>query len=95
MRAGSRACAYAAGAAIARGVRTYRVDPASRQLLRRDEATGASLPVIDGVAAMNAELREDGTIVRVTLRMAGAAVSSELMISFDVPMPNVTLGGGA
>ena len=35
------ACAYAAGAAIAQGeVRTYRVDTAARQLLRRDEATG-------------------------------------------------------
>ena len=48
VRAGSRACGYQPGAAVAQGeVRTYRVDPATRQLLRRDEATGLSVPVLD------------------------------------------------
>lgn len=87
--------AYPAGASIAEGeVRTYRVDPVARQLLRRDEATGSSLPVIDGVAAMAAEFRDNGSIVRVTLRMAGTA-ASDLVIAFDVAMPNLTLAGGA
>jgi Tfp pilus assembly protein FimT len=92
-RAGPRS-AYAAGASIAEGeVRTYRLDPIARQLLRRDEATGVSLPVIDGVAAMSAELRDDGSSVRVTLRLAGATASSDFVITFDVLMPNLT--GGA
>lgn len=94
-RAGAQS-AYSAGASIAEGeVRTYRVDPSARQLLRRDEATGASFPVIDGVAAMSAEVRDDGRIVRVTLRLAGVTASSDLAITFDVLMPNLSLSGGA
>lgn len=86
---------YPEGASIAEGeVRTYRVDPIARQLLRRDEATGTSVPVIDGVAAMSAEMREDGGIVRVTLRLTGASAASDLLIAFDVPAPNLTLAGG-
>ena len=51
-----RACAYAAGAAIAQGeVRTFRVDPVARQLLRRDEATGISVPISDNVADMSVD----------------------------------------
>jgi hypothetical protein len=85
---------YPAGAAIAEGeVRTYRVDPIAHQLRRRDEATGMSLPVVDGVSAMSAELREAGSLVRVTLRLAGAAPASDLVIVFDVPMPNLALAG--
>ena len=46
-------CGLDAGAALAEGeVRTYRVDAAARQLVRRDEATGSSAPLIDGVAAL-------------------------------------------
>jgi len=46
-------CALEAGSGIAEGsVRTYRVDAAARQLIRRDEATGSSAPVLDGVTAM-------------------------------------------
>jgi Tfp pilus assembly protein PilW len=93
LRAGPQS-SYFAGASIAEGeVRTYRVDPIARQLLRRDEATGTSLPVVDGIAAMSAELREAGGIVRITLRVAGA--TSDLVVAFDVPMPNVTLPRGA
>jgi prepilin-type N-terminal cleavage/methylation domain-containing protein len=95
LRAGPQ-FSYSAGASIAEGeVRTYRVDPIARQLLRRDEATGTSLPVIDGIAAMSAELHEEGGIVRVTLRLVGATTSSDLVVAFDVLMPNMTLAGGA
>ena len=46
-------CPLDPSSAIAEGeVRTYRVDTAARQLIRRDEATGPGAPVIDGVAAM-------------------------------------------
>ncbi len=49
-------CTYAAGAAVAQGqVRTYRVDPVARQLIRRDESTGLSLPVLDGVESMRVD----------------------------------------
>lgn len=48
-------CMLAPGSAVAQGeVRTYRVDPAARQLLRRDEITGSTAPLLDGVAAMTA-----------------------------------------
>jgi hypothetical protein len=48
-------CPLAAGSAIAQGeVRTYRVDPSVRHLIRRDEITGSSAPLLDGVAAMSA-----------------------------------------
>jgi type II secretory pathway pseudopilin PulG len=59
-------CALDPGAGIAEGsVRTYRVDGAARQLIRRDEATGSSAPVLDGVAAMTVTYYGDaaGTIV--------------------------------
>jgi Tfp pilus assembly protein FimT len=92
VRTGPRS-AYAAGASIAEGVvRTYRVDPIARQLVRRDEATGASVPVLDGVAAMSAAIREGGSVVRVTLRMGGVAGSPELVLAFDVATPNVASG---
>jgi Tfp pilus assembly protein PilW len=46
-------CTLDSGSAVAEGtVRTYRVDPVARQLIRRDEATGSSAPAIDGVGAM-------------------------------------------
>ena len=97
MRAGVRACAYDTGAAIAQGeVRTYRVDPATRQLLRRDEATGTTVPVLDNVTAMTVEYLDGGRRVRITLRLAAATPSPlmpDLDISYDVMPPNLQLGG--
>jgi len=53
-------CSLAAGSAIAIGeVRTYRVDPAARQLIRRDEITGSTAPLLDGVAAMTVTFYAD------------------------------------
>jgi hypothetical protein len=46
-------CVLGPGSAVAQGeVRTYRVDPVARQLIRRDEITGSVAPLLDGVAAM-------------------------------------------
>lgn len=54
-------CALDPGSPIAEGkVRTYRVDAAARQLIRRDEATGSSAPMLDGVAAMAVTYFADG-----------------------------------
>lgn len=93
VRAGARACTYAPGAAIAQGeVRTYRVDPGTRQLLRRDEATGSSVPVLDNVTAMNVEYLDAGRRVRVTLRLAVAAGGPpvpDLELSLDARPPNL------
>jgi prepilin-type N-terminal cleavage/methylation domain-containing protein len=53
-------CGYAPGAAIAQGeVLTYRVDPIAKQLLRRDEATGRNVPVLDSVASMQVDYYQD------------------------------------
>ena len=80
-------------AAVAQGeVRTYRVDPATRQLLRRDEATGATVPVLDNVTAMTVEYLDAGRLVRITLRLASATsdpLTPALDISFDVRPPNL------
>jgi prepilin-type N-terminal cleavage/methylation domain-containing protein len=93
VRAGSRACSYGQGAAIAQGeVRTYLVDAAARQLLRRDEATGFSAPVLDNVTAMRVEYLDGGRRVRVTLRVAAATTSSlvpDLELSCEVMPPNL------
>jgi prepilin-type N-terminal cleavage/methylation domain-containing protein len=90
---GTRSCEYAAGAAVAEGeVRTYRVDPVTRQLLRRDEATGLTLPVLDNIAAMTSELLDAGRRARVTLRVttsASAPMLADLVIAHDVAPPNV------
>jgi hypothetical protein len=89
----TRSCEYAAGAAVAEGeVRTYRVDPVTRQLLRRDEATGLTLPVLDNIAAMTSELLDAGRRARVTLRVttsASAPMLADLVIAHDVAPPNV------
>lgn len=46
-------CTLDQGSVIAEGdVRTYRLDPVNRQLVRRDEVTGSSAPMLDGVAAL-------------------------------------------
>jgi len=87
----ARACAYGAGAAIAQGeVRTFLVDPVARQLLRRDEATGISVPVADHVAAMSVDYPSDGRI-RVTLRFVPALLRQlpDLVVSLDARPPNL------
>jgi hypothetical protein len=84
IRAGSRACAYAIGAAVGQGeVRTYRVDTVAKQLLRRDEATGITVPVLDNVLAMTLAFLEDGRLVRIGLRLA-ASSSDPLIPAFDI-----------
>jgi len=53
-------CTLVTGSAVAQGdVRTYFVDAAARQLIRRDEITGSTTPVVDNVAAMTAEYFAD------------------------------------
>ena len=93
VRAGSRGCRYATGDAIAEGeVRTYRVDAGTRQLLRRDEATGASLPVLDNVAAMTIEYLDGGRRIRVTLRLGPATPDPrvpDFEVSCDTWPPNL------
>lgn len=95
VRAGSRGCGYAPGDAIAQGeVRTYRVDAATRQLLRRDEATGGSVPVLDHVAAMTVEYLDGGRRIRVTLRLAPATPDPrvpDFEVSCDVTPANLQL----
>jgi type II secretory pathway pseudopilin PulG len=93
IRAGSRGCEYSAGAAIGQGeVRTYRVDSVTKQLLRRDDATGLSVPVLDNVLAMTVAYLDEGKRVRITLRLA-AATSDPLVpafeISYDLMPPNL------
>ena len=53
-------CELDPASAVAQGeVRTYRVDPSTRQLVRRDETTGSSAPVLDGVASFAVEYFAD------------------------------------
>jgi hypothetical protein len=92
LRAATRSCAYAAGAAIAQGeVRTYRVDPVTRQLLRRDEATGLSVPLVDNVASMTLDLLDAGRQIRLALRLAPAVLLQvpDLVVTFDARPPNL------
>jgi prepilin-type N-terminal cleavage/methylation domain-containing protein len=92
LRAAARGCAYAAGAAIAQGeVRTYRVDAAERQLLRRDEGTGLAVPVVDHVAAMALEWLDDGRGVRMTLRFVPVLLLQvpDLVLSMEMRPPNL------
>ena len=57
---GPPGCALDAGSGVAEGVvRTYRVDPVAAQLLRRDEATGSTVPLLDGVASLAVALFAD------------------------------------
>ena len=88
----ARTCGYAAGAAIAQGeVRTFRVDAAARQLLRRDEATGVSVPIADNVAAMDVEYLDAGRRIRVTVRFAPALLRQvpDLQVVLDTRPPNL------
>jgi len=92
LRPAIRTCAYPAGAAIAHGeVRTYRVDPAARQLIRRDEATGLSIPVVDNVAGMSVECLDGGARVRLALRFVPAVALGvpDLVVSLEARPPNL------
>lgn len=89
---GPRTCSYAAGAAIAQGeVRTFFVDPAARQLLRRDDATGVAVPIADHVAAMAVEYLDAGRRIRVTLRFVPALLRQvpDLTVVLDARPPNL------
>src|SRR4051794_24168252 len=91
LRPSARTCGYGAGASIAEGeVRTYRVDPSSRQLLRRDEATGATLPVLDNVASMAIAWLDGGRRVRLTLRFMPAILVQlpDLVVTLESTPPN-------
>jgi len=94
VRPAIRGCAYAAGTSIGRGeVRTYRVDPAARQLLRRDEATGSTLPVLENVAAMTIERLDAGRRVRIALRFVSALLQvPDFVVTLDMSPPNVPGG---
>lgn len=84
IRPATRMCPYDAGASVAQGeVRTYRVDPVSRQLLRRDEATGISVPILDNVSGLSVEYLEASARARVTLRVT-AAVANPLVPDLEV-----------
>jgi prepilin-type N-terminal cleavage/methylation domain-containing protein len=92
LRPATRTCAYAARAAIAQGeVRTYRVDAAARQLVRRDEATGLSVPLIDSVTAMTVEFLAAGRQIRIALRLAPTLLLQvpDLAVTFEARPPNL------
>ncbi len=95
LRAATRGCAYTAGASVALGeVRTYRVDAASRQLLRRDEATGVSVPIVDSVDGLTTEYLDGGRRIRLTMRFVPAVSSraSDLVMALDVRPVNLQEG---
>jgi len=91
LRPAARTCGYGPGASIAEGeVRTYRVDTATRQLLRRDEATGSTLPVLDNVASMGVSWFDSGRRVRLTLRFMPAILVQvpDLVVTLESTPPN-------
>lgn len=95
LRPAVRTCSYAPGASIAQGeVRTYRVDTATRQLLRRDEATGLTLPVLDNVASMDTAWLDSGRRLRLTLRFMPAILVQlpDLVVTLESTPPNVRGG---
>jgi len=66
-------CALQPGSAIAEGaVRTFRVDPVARQLIRRDEITGSSAPLLDGVEAMTTTYYGDSAGTEIITGVADA-----------------------
>jgi len=91
LRPAIRGCAFGAGAPIAAGeVRTFFVDPSTRQLLRRDEATGSIQPVVDNVAAMDLVIDDGGRHVRVSLRFVSlVARVPDFTFAFDTAPPNL------
>lgn len=91
LRPGVRGCSYGPGASLAEGeVRTYRVDAATRQLLRRDEATGSTQPVLDNVAAMDVAFLDAGRRVRLTFRFMPAILVQvpDLVVTLESTPPN-------
>jgi prepilin-type N-terminal cleavage/methylation domain-containing protein len=91
LRPAVRTCSYGPGASIAQGeVRTYRVDTATHQLLRRDEATGLTLPVLDNVASMDIAWLDSGRRVRLTLRVMPAVLVQlpDLVVTLESTAPN-------
>jgi hypothetical protein len=71
-------------------VRTYRVDAPGRQLLRRDEATGGSIPVIDGVTSMRIEYLDSGRRLRLEMRLAASLPQArDLVVTLDARPPNL------
>jgi hypothetical protein len=95
LRAGSRRCDYARGAAFAQAeVRTYRVERPARRLVRRDEATGLTVPVVDGIRSMSVEYLDGGRRARIVLRVTSAAdppAGPDLSVTFDVLAGNLWL----
>jgi Tfp pilus assembly protein FimT len=92
LAAAVRTCGYAAGAAIAQGeVWTFHVDAAARQLLRRDDATGISVPICDTVANMTAESLDGGRRIRVRLRLVPVLLRQipDLDVVLDARPPNL------
>jgi Tfp pilus assembly protein PilV len=91
LRPATRACAFGGGAAIAAGeARTYFVDTSAKQLLRRDEATGTTLPLVDNVAAMDVEVTDGGRQVRVSLRFVSlVAQVPDFVLTFAAAPPNL------
>jgi prepilin-type N-terminal cleavage/methylation domain-containing protein len=91
LRPATRQCAYDAGAWLAEGeVRTYVVDRSTHQLLRRDEATGLSLPVLDNVASMTTDWLGDGRRIRVTVRFAASLLHvPDLVVSLEAAPANL------
>src|SRR4051812_38743806 len=94
-------CELDAQSAVAEGmVRTYHVDSATRQLLRRDEVTGSTAPMIDGVAAMVVEYFADaggteaiaGTTDSELMRLRRVRVTLRLVASNPLlRIPDLTL----
>jgi prepilin-type N-terminal cleavage/methylation domain-containing protein len=93
--AATRRCAYDSGAALAEvEVRTYRVDPAARQLQRRDETTGSTLPLLDNVAGMDLEYLDGARRLRIVVRVSSSVRRPDLPdlpVVFDVLAPNLWL----
>jgi prepilin-type N-terminal cleavage/methylation domain-containing protein len=91
----TRSCAYAEGATIAQAeVRTYRVDSVTRQLLRRDETTGSTLPMLDNISRMQVEFVDGARRVRISLQVSSAVLRRDvpdLIVAFDVVAPNLWL----
>jgi hypothetical protein len=87
------ACSYTSGAAVAEArVFTYIVDRVARQLLRRDEALGTTVPVLDAVASMDIEYVADPWRARLTLRLVAANPLlriPDLVVSLDVAPANL------
>jgi prepilin-type N-terminal cleavage/methylation domain-containing protein len=104
-------CAYAAGAPVAQGeVHTYLVDVAARELLRRDESTGLTLPVLDGVESMKVDYFDQAAIdagpidpsanplriqrVRITLRFVSASGAAAPSLVVSFDVTPPNLQGG-